>query len=215
MKKFIYTIFAFAALTMVNCEGGEEATDGEEGGEAHGTENEAPAAISGTYTAAEGSTITWKAKHYADDDYVHVGTVPVSGNIIVDNNVIVGGEFNIDIINLDEDGDTDYTKMLEDHLQDSTFFNTAMFPSAKFTITGSEGNNVMGTLELLGMSTDVTLEGVAAFSESEVTFEGSTTVDMLIFNMPFLIASEQAPEEEKGQSPDPQIVVEVNMSFTK
>ena len=212
MKKFFYTVFAFTALTMVSCGEGEETTEGEDE-EGHGTE--APAAISGNYSAAEGSTITWKAKHYKDDDYVHVGTVPTSGNIVVDNNMIVGGEFTLDIINLDEEGDTDYTKMLEGHLQDSTFFNTAVFPTAKFTITGSEGNNVMGTLELLGMSTDVTLEGVAAFSDSEVTFEGSTTVDMLTFNMPFLIASEQAPEEEKGQSPDPQIVVEVNMSFTK
>lgn len=213
MKKFFYTIFAFTALTMVSCGEGGEATEGEENAEEHGTE--APAAVSGTFNAAEGSTITWKAKHYKDEDYVHVGTVPVSGNVIVDNNVIVGGEFSIDIMNLDEEGDSEYNQMLEGHLQDSTFFNTAIFPAAKFTITGSEGNNVTGTLEVIGVSTDVTLEGVVAVSDTETTFEGSTTVDMLSFNMPFLNMSEQAPEEEKGQSPDPQIVIEVNMSLTK
>ncbi len=212
MKKFIYSIFAVASLAMVSC-GEQESEDAEGAGET--SETEAPAAISGTYNTTEGSAITWKAKHYKDEDYVHVGTVPVSGNVVVDNNVIVGGEFTLDIISLDEEGDSEYNKMLEGHLQDSTFFNTAVYPTAKFTITGSEGNKVMGTLEVIGVSTDVTLEGVAAYSENEMTFDGSTTLDMLTFNMPFLNASEQAPEEEKGQSPDPQIVIEVSMSLTK
>ncbi|CAG5076291.1 YceI family protein [Parvicella tangerina] len=210
MKKFFYTVFAFAALTMVSCESQQE-------GEAEGveSENEAPASISGTYNTVDGSAITWKAKHYKDDEYVHVGTVPTAGNLVVDNNKIVGGEFNIDILNLDEEGDSEYNQMLEGHLQDSTFFNTAIYPTAKFTITGSEGNKVMGTLELIGIKTDVTLEGIAAFSEDEVTFEGSTTLDMLTFNMPFLIESEKATGDDKGQSPDPIIVVEVDMTFTK
>lgn len=209
MKKFFYTIFAFAALTMVSC--GEATEESKE----EGKTEEAPAATSGTFTANEGSTITWKAKHYKDADYVHVGTVPVSGNVIVDNNVIVGGEFTIDILNLDEEGDSDYNKMLEGHLQDSTFFNTAFYPTATLTINGTEANKVVGTLELLGIKTDVALEGFAGFSGNEMTYEGSTTLNMLTFNMPFLIASEQAPEEEKGQSPDPQIVIEVNLSLTK
>lgn len=211
MKKFFYTIFAFAALTMVSC--GEATEESTENGEGHG--EEAPAATSGTFTAAEGSTITWKAKHYKDADYVHVGTVPVSGNVIVDNDVIVGGEFSIDIINLDEEGDSDYNKMLEGHLQDSTFFNTVLYPNATLTINGTEGNKVMATLEVVGIKTDVALEGFASFSGNEMTYEGSTTLDMLTFNMPFLIASEQAPEEEKGQSPDPQIMIEVSISLTK
>lgn len=212
MKKIFYSIFAIAALSMVSC-GATEGEETESTGDEHGTET--PAAISGTYNTAEGSTISWKAKHYKDEDFVHVGTVPVSGNVVVDNNAIVGGEFTIDIINLDEEGDSEYNQMLEGHLQDSTFFNTAIFPAAKFTITGSEGNNVMGTLEVIGVQTDVTLEGVVAISGDEVTFEGGALLDLLTFSMPFLNMSEQASEEEKGQSPDPTIGIEVNMSLTK
>lgn len=210
MKKILYSVFAIAALSMVSCENND--SEGSEGGaEGH----ETPAAISGTYTSVEGSTITWKAKHYKDEDYVHVGTVPVSGNVVVDNNKIVGGEFTIDFTQIDEEGDSEYNKMLEGHLKDSVFFNTAQFPNAKFTINGSEGNKVMGTLEVLGIPTDITLEGVAAFSENEMTFDGATTVDMLTFNMPFLNESEQVTGDDKGQSPDPMVMIEVSISLTK
>lgn len=212
MKKLIYSIFAIAAISMVSC-GSPEGEETNEAGEGH--EQEGPAAISGTYNSVEGSSITWKARKKASEDFVHVGSVPVSGNVIVDNNMIVGGEFTIDFLSIDEDGDTDYTKMLEAHLQDSTFFFTSKYPTGKFTITGSEGGNVTGKLEMLGTSVDVSIEGNGAFSEDEVTYEGTATVDMLPFNMPFLVMTEQAPEEEKGQTPNPNIIFDLNLSFKK
>ncbi len=213
MKKLIYSIFAFTALTMVSC-GGAEDTETKEG-EGHETETVEEVAISGTYNTAEGASVVWKAKHYADADYVHVGTVPTSGNVVVDNNAVIGGEFTFNIVSLDENGDTDYTKMLEGHLQDSTFFNTVLFPSATFKITGTEAGKVMGDLTVIGVSQPVTIEGELSVTDTEVSIVGSTTVDMLGFSMPFLLMSEQAPEEEKGNSPDPKIVVEIDLKLAK
>jgi polyisoprenoid-binding protein YceI len=212
MKKLFYSIFAVAAMTMVSCGGGEATTEGE----GHGTDStEAVVAIAGTYNTAEGASIVWKAKHYADADYVHVGTVPTTGSVVVDNNAVIGGEFTFDIVKLDENGDTDYTKMLEGHLQDSTLFNTMLFPTATFTITGSEAGKVMGDLTVLGVSQAITIEGELAITDAEVALVGSTTIDMLGFSMPYLLMSEQAPEEEKGQSPDPKIVIEIDLKLAK
>lgn len=213
MKKLIYSIFTFAALTMVSC-GGAEETETKEG-EGNETETVEEVAISGTYNTAEGASVVWKAKHYADAEYVHVGTVPASGNVVVDNNAVIGGEFTFNIASLDENGDTDYTKMLEGHLQDSTFFNTMLFPSATFTITGTEAGKVMGDLTVIGVSQPITIEGELSVTDTEVSIVGTTTVDMLGFAMPFLLMSEQAPEEEKGNSPDPKIVIEIDLKLAK
>ena len=106
---------------------------------------------------------------------MHVGTVPTSGNVVVDNNAIIGGEFTFNIVSLDENGDTDYTKMLEGHLQDSTFFNTVLFPSATFKITGTEAGKVMGDLTVIGVSQPVTIEGELSVTDTEVSIVGSTT----------------------------------------
>lgn len=211
MKKLFYSIFAVAAITMVSCGGEESATEGE----GTGKDSTAVVAISGTYNTADGASIVWKAKHYADTSFVHVGTVPTSGNVVVDSNAVVGGEFTFDLAMIDENGDTDYTKMLEGHFQDSTMFNVSLFPSATFTITGSEAGKVMGNLTVLGLSQAITIEGELVVTDTEVALIGSTTVDMLGFSMPLLVMSEQAPEDQKGQSPDPKVVIEIDLKLAK
>ena len=211
MKKLIYSIFAVAAISMVSCgtEGAE--TEGKE----KGKDSVVEVAISGTYNTAEGASIVWKAKHYADADFVHVGTVPTSGNVVVDNNMVVGGEFNFDLTAIDENGDNDMTKGLEGHFKDSTMFNIAIHPSATFTITGSEAGKVMGNLTVLGVSQAITIEGELTVTETEVAMVGSTTVDMLGFSIPLLLMSEQAPEDKKGGSPDPKVVIEIDLKLAK
>ncbi len=213
MKKLIYSIFAITALSVTSC-GGAEETETTEGEGKDSTKVE-EVTISGTYNTAEGAAITWKAKHYADEDFVHIGTVPTSGNVVVDNNAIIGGEFTFDLVSLDEEGDTDYTKMLEGHLQDSTFFNTMVFPTATFKITGAEAGKIMGDLTVIGVSQSVTIEGELSITDTEVALVGSTSVDMLGFEMPFLLMSEQAPEDKKGQSPDPKVVIDIDLKLTK
>lgn len=213
MKKILYSIFAIAAISMTSC-GEANETETKEGDTTDTTAVE-EVAISGTYNTAEGASVVWKAKHYADEDFVHIGTVPTTGNVVVDNNAVVGGEFTFDIANLDENGDTDYTKMLEGHLQDSTFFNTLLFPTATFKITGAETGKIMGDLTVLGVSQAITIEGDLAITENEVALLGTTSVDMLGFGMPFLLMSEQAPEEKKGESPDPKVVFDIDLKLTK
>jgi polyisoprenoid-binding protein YceI len=213
MKKVFYSIFAVAALSMTSCGAAEET--GTEGGEGKDSTKVEEVAISGTYNTAEGASIVWKAKHDADEDFVHVGTVQTAGNIVVDNNTIVGGEFTFDLTTIDENGDTDYTKMLEAHFQDSTMFNVMKYASATFTVSGSEAGKIMGNLVVLGVTQPITLEGELTVTDTEVAFVGTSTVDMLGFGMPLLIMSEQAPEDKKGQSPDPKVVIDIDLKLTK
>ncbi len=201
MKKLVYSIFAIGAMSLVSCAGEEK--------------KEEVVAISGVYNTAESASIVWKAKHYGDADFVHVGTVPTSGNVVVENNQVIGGEFKFNLVKLDEEGDNDYTKMLEGHLQDSTFFFTSMFPDATFTITSATETSVTGELSVLGVSQTVTIDGTLSVTDGEVALVGSTTVDMLGFNMPYLLESEQAPEDKKSQSPDPKVVVEIDLKLAK
>lgn len=213
MKKVFYSIFAIAALSIVSCGAQEGETETE--GENHGETTETPAAISGTYNSGEGASVTWKAKHNSDAEYVHVGTVPTSGNVVVDNNMIMGGEFTFDLNKIDEEGDSEWNQKLEGHLKAEDLFNVAVYPSAKFTITGSEEGKVMGKLEVLGVSQDVTIEGTFNVTENEVTVQGSTKVDMLAFQLPFLVQASTLPEEEKAQAADPIVVFDMNLTLTK
>lgn len=213
MKKLIYSIFAIAALSVTSC-GGAEETETKEG-EGKDSTNVEEVAISGTYNTAEGAAIVWKAKHYADEDFVHIGTVQTVGNVVVDNNAVIGGEFTFNLATIDENGDTDYTKMLEAHFQDSTMFNVMNFATATFTITGTEAGKIMGDLVVLGVTQPITVDGELTVTEAEVAFVGTSTVDMLGFGMPLLIMSEQAPEEKKGQSPDPKVIIEIDLKLTK
>lgn len=207
MKKLVYSIFAIGAMSLVSCGGAETPENTEK--------KEEVAAVSGVFNTAEGSSIVWKAKHYGDADFVHVGTVPTSGNVVVENNQVVGGEFSFDLVKLHEEGDNDYTKMLEGHLQDSTFFFTSMFPNATFTITSATATSVTGELSVIGASQTITIDGTLTVAEGEVALVGTTTVDMLGFNMPYLLESEQAPEDKKSQSPDPKIVIEIDLKLAK
>lgn len=213
MKKIFYSIFAIAALSMTSC-GAAEETETKEG-EGKTSETVKADAISGTYNSAEGAVVIWKAKHYADDDFVHIGTVQTAGNVVVDNSTVIGGEFTFDLATIDENGDTDYTRMLEAHFQDSSMFNVMNYSTAKFTISGTEDGKVMGNLVVLGITQPIVIEGDLTISETEVAIVGSTTVDMLGFGMPLLIMSEQAPADKKGESPDPNVVIEIDLKLTK
>ncbi|SMG49172.1 YceI family protein [Sphingobacterium psychroaquaticum] len=75
------------------------------------------------------SNIQWDAKKVVGG---HVGTIAIkNGQISIDKNKIVGGEFMIDMNSLQC---TDSPKATG-HLKNEDFFNVPQYPSAKFVIT--------------------------------------------------------------------------------
>ena len=121
------------------------------------TENIERTKVSGTYTVADASVVTWNARHYKDTAHAHTGTVTInSGSIVVEEEVIVGGEFEFDMSSILEGGEpNDYTIMLQGHLMDTSFFFVADFVTSSFTLNSVEGDVATGSLEVLGVSKDI------------------------------------------------------------
>ena len=85
------------------------------------------------------SIVNWKGSKPTGD---HYGTVKVkSGSFTIENNMIVAGEFEIDmnsIIDLDMPADNEYNAKLVGHLQSDDFFGVKKYPVALFKVTSSE-----------------------------------------------------------------------------
>lgn len=95
----------------------------------------------------------------------HTGTVHiVEGNIIVNDNKIVGGKFSLDMTTINDEDMKDNPKMkakLEGQLKSEDFFNVDKFPKANFEITSikEEANGlstITGNLTIKDVSKSVT-----------------------------------------------------------
>ena len=81
--------------------------------------------------------VTWNARHYKDTAHAHTGTVAISeGSIVVENDAIVGGQFDLDMTQIVEPGtDTTQAWTLQGHLAMADYFNTSAFTSSTWRYT--------------------------------------------------------------------------------
>ena len=127
------------------------------------------------------SIMTWKGTKPTGS---HNGTVAFkSGGILLENDVLKGGEFVIDINtikNLDMVG-SDGAANIEKHLKAPDFFDVALYPTSKFVITSVlevEGNMaVTGNLTIKDVTKSITIPA------SVSTVEGITTFKSELFNI--------------------------------
>mgnify|MGYP006101654387 CR=1 FL=1 len=127
------------------------------------------------------SIMTWKGTKPTGS---HNGTVAFkSGGILLENDVLKGGEFVIDmntIKNLDMVG-SDGAANIEKHLKAPDFFDVALYPISKFVITSVlevEGNMaVTGNLTIKDVTKSITIPA------SVSTVEGITTFKSELFNI--------------------------------
>ena len=102
------------------------------------------------------SKIKWTGKEITTK--IHYGSLRfISGNILFDNNLIVGGEFTVDMLSLlNEDltgGSKDY---LENHLRSEDFFSVEEYPKSSLKITSTKKIEI-GKYEVTG---DLTIKGI-------------------------------------------------------
>jgi len=87
---------------------------------------------------ADNSVVTWIGSKPAGK---HNGTINVAGGeVLVQNETIVGGSFDIDINSLtvlDLPADSEWNEKLRGHLMSADFFDAENFSSAQFEITGA------------------------------------------------------------------------------
>lgn len=213
MKKIILSMLTLSTIAFSSC--GEK--DAETEKEVTETENVEVAKLSGTYHVAESSVVTWSAQSYKDTVPEHVGTVAISaGSIVVEDDAIVGGEFSFDMTSILESGEpNDYTVMLQNHLMDTSFFFVAEFATASFQILKLKDGVLTGNLEVLGMNKEISFPIETTISAESIAAEANFDLNMLQFNLPYLVEQETLSEAEKMEATNPTVTFQLNISASK
>ena len=213
MKKIILSMLTLSTIAFSSC--GEK--DAEPSKDATDTKNVEVAKISGTYNLAEASVITWNAQSYKDTVAKHTGTVAISaGSIVVEDDVVVGGDFSFDMASILESGEpNEYTVMLQNHLMDTSFFFVADFTSASFQVSNVIDGILTGNLEVLGVSKEISFPVETVISAESFTAAAEITVNLLDFGLLALVAGDVLPEEEKMESVNPTVTFQLDVSASK
>lgn len=220
MKKIILPLFTIAALSVTSCGGSEEHKETAEHGEQTentGETNDATSDVSGTFNVNPETTIQWQAKHYKDTNYVHKGTIAMTqGNLTVENGKIVGGRFEFDMNSILEPG-TDTTKpwTLQGHFKGPDFFDVGTFALADFTINSVDDNIVTGTINIKGVSEQISFPAEISVTDNEVMAKADIELNFLPFNIEHLNENEAAPEAEKMEGANPTALINVDITATK
>lgn len=108
----------------------------------------------------ENSEVTWKGYKVTGS---HQGTITIkNGNLIFDNNKLIGGHFTMDMPSINvTDLEGKLKKDLEGHLKSNDFFGVEKFPTASlvFTKVKSDGKNaykVTGNITIKGKTEVIT-----------------------------------------------------------
>lgn len=187
------------ALALVSCKKTETDTT------STGEKQEAAAHVGQTFTADNAtSSVKWTAAHKGGVA-PRFGTLSITdGTFAVDNGLVTGGKFVIDINSLvvDPASVTEADKKPEElagHLKSADFFDATKFPSATFEITSVapfdpakdtsklEGatNVVSGNLTLKDQTVNVTFPAKISITEAGVDFAANFTVDRSAWNLTY------------------------------
>lgn len=121
----------------------------------------------------ENSTLNWKGYKPTGS---HTGTIKlVSGNVVLENNIITAGNFVADMETIkDSDGST----KLEGHLKSEDFFEIAVYPTSKFEITKTTNKDgkiqVTGNMTIKGITKQITFPATLFVNDDSVTLTSET-----------------------------------------
>jgi len=120
------------------------------------------------------TNIVWFAKKVGG---VHSGTLKISeGYITIKGDNLVGGSFEIDMnsITVSDIKDTEKNVKLVENLKSDNFFDTAIYPTAKFIITktkklAKEQYMVFGNLTIRGVTHPIQFPAIVSVSDNQTT----------------------------------------------
>jgi polyisoprenoid-binding protein YceI len=142
--------------------------------------------------------------------YSHSGTLDLTNaSLVISDGMITGGSFSVDMntmVATDEKYNTDEgstPEKLIGHLKSPDFFDVDNFPTASFSITGSEGNTVTGMLTIRGKTNEETVENVMVTKEGDnVKITGEMTVDRKKYDV-----SWDSPVQDRVLSDDLELAI--------
>ena len=132
-----------------------------------------------TYTLeTDASVMTWEASRIASS--FHKGTIALqSGELLVDSNEYVGGNFVIDMTKMTEDNGNE--RVLS-HLQNEDFFHVEAYPTSTFeilsvTLIEAQRYEVTGNLTILGNTHPLTFEAEIEETDSGLHSTAEFVID--------------------------------------
>lgn len=136
------------------------------------------------------STITWTAKKVTGQ---HHGKVPItSATLDYQNNRILGGTFEMDMISLTVEDltDADMNKKLTDHLKSDDFFSVEKHNKSNFKITEAKTSNgkdyqLTGDLTIKNITKPVTFPATVEVNGGKITATGKLTFDRTDYDIKF------------------------------
>lgn len=136
------------------------------------------------------STLSWTAKKVTGS---HSGNISVtSGKLEVDNNVLKGGNFQLDTrtITVTDIKDAGMNGKLLGHLKSDDFFSVEKHPTASFVITGATakggGNyDVTGNLTIKGITKPISFPATVTVAGGKATAKATIKVDRTKFDIKY------------------------------
>ncbi len=147
---------------------------------------------SGTYEVEPtNSAVTWTAKKITGK--THFGSVLFSsGSIQFENNTIQNGEIIIDMTSIEvlDIKEEEMKAKLQGHLNSADFFDTAKFPTAKYTITSVEkGENssfkLNGNMTIKGITQEVPANILLTLKGDLLVGGGTLSIDRSKFDVKY------------------------------
>lgn len=183
MKKVIIAIVAVSTL-LVSC--GENKKDKVEAKD----KVEVEQVVAQNNVDLSASLLTWKGTKPGG---AHDGTVALKeSTLVIQDGAIASGEFIVDmssIKNLDIEN-PEYAAKLVAHLSDSTFFDVAKYPTAKFVITNTDNKDgklaVTGNLTIKDVTKSITIPASLSEAGGVYTFKSDKfNIDRADFNVKY------------------------------
>lgn len=222
MKKLLF-IAAIGAITFAcsNSPEGEkvEAQDAQEVKEV--------ATTSETYAVAtDESTIMWEGSDVAGK--MHDGAIYLnSGEVMVENGELVGGNFTIDMASIEnyDVEDAEYNAKLVGHLKSPDFFSVDSFPTAKFEITDvqalsgdAEGftHQISGNLTMKDQTKNITFKANVSMQDGMIKAESNSfVIDRAQWNVKFRSPSFFSMDELKDKAINDEMGIKINLIAKK
>ena len=133
----------------------------------------------------ENTALNWKGHKPTGS---HTGTITLaSGDIVLKNNKIIGGNFVTDMNTIKDD---DGSEKLEGHLKSEDFFEIAVYPTSKFEIieTANKGEkiHVTGNMTIKGITKQITFPATLSVNNNLVTLTSdSFKINRADFNVKY------------------------------
>jgi len=144
--------------------------------------------------------------------YTHEGTLDMTeASLDISDGKITGGSFTVDMNTMvatdenynPEEGST--PEKLIGHLKSPDFFDVKNYPTASFTISGSEGNTVTGMLTIRGETNEEKVENIMMTKEGDMV---KITGDMKIDRKKYGV-SWDSPVQDRVLSNDMELNIEL------